>query len=425
MKSSVIYILLLIILTSACQNPSYSTDKQIIMMNKKYEKPVSNLISFFQENAFDPELKTYFSEIDNKGEIVSEKVYNVALSRMIFGLSYASSLNKSNLGNAIKSYEFQIKHLTLKDSTGHYFASFHDIGINENDSSAVLDIWQQAYGLCGLSELYKHYPNEELLSQIHKLHGDFTKRFHDPINGGFYGNYNRQTGTVSGSKSLQSLMYPITSYMENLWLVDTENRSKYESYLKENLTIAYKRAWNDNLGWVNIKFDDAWNPCQHLSSEKPCFTVTPGHNFQLASLFLRTKTWDFLSDKEKKMYYDLGNKILDTTLNKTIFPTKDLSQGIYSEVNPVSNKIIDYRKTWWQHCEAIISLSLAGEDYNEKLKSLEKFYFNSFIDKDNGGEFFYLDKNSNPQTKELKGSIGKALYHTLEMTRYLSYSEKE
>ena len=290
----------------------------------------------------------------------------------------------------------------------------------KGDSATALDIWQQAYGLCGLSELYRQNHDEALLSHIHKYHDDFINRFHDKTHGGFYANYDKLNGQVSGSKTLQSLMYPLTAYMENLWRADTANRAKYESFLKENLRLAYEHAWNDELGWVNIKLDDEWKPCEHESEENPCFTVSPGHNFQFASLLLRTKDWPFLTDEERNNYNRLGLNILEKTLAKPIFPNEDLSQGFYSEVNPLNDAIIDDRKTWWQHCEALLSLSLASDIYNDEIAALEQFYFEHFPDQVNGGEFFYLDKNNDPQVDVPKGSIGKSIYHTVEMIRFLN-----
>ena len=319
MKKTLSLTISIFLLAISCQSPNNSSAVLSTGIDTKYEQPINDLIDFFNKNAYNTELSTYLSELDNSGKILSDKVFNVALSRLIYGLSYASQLNNLNLEKAENAYRFQLANLTSKDSIGSYFNSFYDIENLVSDSSYILDVWQQAYGLCGMVELYRNKPNDNLLSSIHLFHNSFTDRFHDTVNRGFHSNYNQHSGQVSGSKTLQSLLYPITSYMENLWLCDTTNRPKYELYLKENLEIAYQKAWNEKLGWVNIKFDDFWNNCEHESVEKPCFTVTPGHNFQLASMFLRTKNWPFLSEIEKEKYKNLGIEILEITLKKAFF----------------------------------------------------------------------------------------------------------
>jgi len=414
MNRILFYIFVILSLFISCKM-SKKTIKDTIIHEEKIEK----LLKFFNENAYQEIEGTYYSDVDNEGKVVSDKVFNVALSRLIYGLSYAKVVDVSNLAKAEKAADFQMNKLIIKDSLNTYFASFFDLKTNKADSSKNLDIWQQAYGLCGLSELYRNSPSKDLLNKIHQLHDSFVETFHDSKKGGFYGNY-ADNAQVEGSKTLQALIYPITAYMENLWSIDVENKNKYEPYLKENIQIAFDKGWHQQLGWVNIKFDDNWNPCQHSSPDSICFKVTPGHNFQYASIFLRAKDWDFLTKKEQLKYQEFGIDVLNTTLEKSIFPKKDLSQGFYSEVNPVNNEVTDKRKTWWQHCEALIALSLADGKFKEKAKNLENFYFNTFTDKENGGEFFLVNELNIPQTDELKGSIGKSAYHTIEMIKFLN-----
>ena len=383
-----------------------------------YSKTMKNSIAFFDENAYLPDRKAYYSEVDNEGKVVSKKIYTVALGRIIYGLSYSSKYESTNLQKAKDAAAFQINNLIGKeDAVGDYSISF--IEGDKLDTSKTLDIWQQAYGLCGLTELYRNSPNKKLLTQIHRLHDAFVERYKDKKNGGFFGLYKIDSGQVSGSKTLQSLMYPITAYLGNLWLADKENRHKYEPIINENLAILYKHAWANELGWVNLKYDDYWNVCKHESAEKICFTVTPGHNFQFASLLLRTKDWDFISEADKLKYKKMGLEILSSTLQKPIFSGNNISEGFFSEVNPTTNQILDFRKTWWQHCEAMIALSLCNGKYATELEALENYFFSHFPDFKNKGDFFFLDKDNQPITTELKGAKGKSAYHTIELIRFL------
>lgn len=413
-RSSVLLIFILFI--TACQNNSTKSE-QIMELPEVYSETIKNLIAFFDENGFEPENLVYYSEIDNEGKITSDKIYTVALNRLIYGLSYTSRYFPENYQKAEHLTNFLMQNLIGTDSIGDYFISF--IEGDHIDASPYLDVWQQAYGLCGLTEFYRTSPSEELLSTIHQLFDAFIMRFHDPVNGGFYGSYNMETGSISGSKSLQSLMYPITAFLGNLWLADTLNRDKYEPYIKENLDLLYKVAWNTETNWVNIKFKDDWTVCESPDKSKPCFTVSPGHNFQLGALFLRSKTWTFLNQETKTIYQAKGREIINSTLHKPIFGNKHIGNGFISLVNPHTDEVLDDRKTWWQHAEAIIALSMCKNTYVEELKQLETFYFKNFQDHQNKGEFFYLDNNNRPITTELKGSMGKSTYHTIEMIRFL------
>lgn len=410
-------LLLLIFLAFSCKQNNMEHGKDSGVLPRVYSETMTNLVDFFIENGYQSELGAYYSELGNDGRVISHKIFNVALSRLIYGLSYSSLYFPENLERAKKASDFQLANLIGTDSIGPYFKSYSEDGVAA--ASNQVDIWQQAYGLCGLTELYRVTQNQELLGKIHSFHEAFVIRFRDIENGGFFGNYSSEKGQVSGSKSLQSLMYPITAYMANLWLADTENRKIYEPIILENIRIAADRAWDREKAWVNVRFDDSWDVCESEDSENPCFKVAPGHNFQLASVLLRTKNWEFITKEDKKAFENLGLEIVAATLGQPIFYGTDISKGFVSEVNPWTNTISDDRKTWWQHCEAIIALSLCDEKYSKELQQLEDFYFSSFPDFEDKGEFFFLSKDDEPITEEAKGSMGKSTYHTIEMIRFL------
>ena len=211
------YLLIILILIGMINFNCHVTTEKSKFPDKSSElhlKTMSNLISFFDECAINSKEKVYYSEIDNEGTVKSNKIYTVALSRLIYGLSYSSMYYLENLEKAKKASEFLLNNLVGKDSIGGYFISNIENGIP--DPSKDLDIWQQAYGLCGLTELYRNNSDKELLKKIHELHNAFISRFKDSKKGGLYGNFNIETGQISGSKTLQSLMYPITAYMANL-----------------------------------------------------------------------------------------------------------------------------------------------------------------------------------------------------------------
>ncbi|NLR90922.1 AGE family epimerase/isomerase [Flammeovirga agarivorans] len=381
-----------------------------------HREKMETLINFFDRNAWDQQLSTYFSEVDNQGKIVSDKIFTVASSRLIYGLSYASQFSPEHLDRAKNVADFQIEKLIQKEN--EYYS--HSYITNDSiESQSKLDVWQQAYGLCGLSELYRQTKDPHLLHTLHKLHQGFITRFHDQKAGGLWGEYSFNTNGVSGSKSLQSLMYPLTAYMINLWMADQENKELYENHISENLGLIYQIGWNDSTNWVNVQFNDDWS-IKRKNDGFLNFTVTPGHNFQLAALLLRSKDFTFLPDTTKEKYKKLGKKIIDITLQKDIFHHNNIQYGFYSEVNPNTSLILDDRKTWWQHAEAIIALSLYEGKYEKEQQLLEEYFFNTFKDKKYGGEYFYVTKEDQPITSELKGSIGKSTYHTIELIRILN-----
>ncbi|WP_044213004.1 AGE family epimerase/isomerase [Flammeovirga sp. OC4] len=412
MKIKYLTILLTSLLFFRCSKPS---EKEKV--TDLYEQQAKQLIGFFDDHAWSEELGTYYSEIDNEGKVVSNKVYTVATSRLIYGLSFASKYDPAYLEKAQKVAEFQKQNLIGKSDKGSFSHSYVEKAKAGNQTS--LDVWQQAYGLCGLSELYRQTKNPELLPILHELHHGFIARFRDTEKGGLWGNYDVEKGQVTGSKSLQSLMYPLTAYMINLWEADQEHKELYESQIKENLSLLYQYGWNQNTEWVNVQFNDDWSP-KIKEDGTMDFTVTVGHNFQLSALLLRASKFQFLDHETKERYKKLGQQIIDITLKKDIFHQQKIQRGFYSEFDPNTSKVLDNRKTWWQHAEAIIALSLYEGKYGDEEHLFEQYFFNTFVDRKYGGEYFYATKEDQPITSELKGSIGKSTYHTIEMIRFLN-----
>ncbi|NME68022.1 AGE family epimerase/isomerase [Flammeovirga aprica] len=416
MKIKYCTILLTSLLFFRCSKPDNKvSDKDF------YRNETKQLIDFFEKNAWSNELETYYSEIDNEGKVISDKVYTVASSRLIYGLSFASRYNPSYLNKAKAVATFQKKHLIGNSKAGYYSHSF--VENQKAGGQNKLDVWQQAYGLCGLSELYRQTHDLETLPILHQLHKGFITRFRDKEAGGLWGEYNIESGPVSGSKSLQSLMYPLTAYMINLWEADQENRAFYENQIKENLDLLYRYGWNSKTEWVNVQLNDDWTP-KVKEDGSMNFSVTVGHNFQLSALLLRASKFPFLSVEQKENYERLGQEIIDITLQKNIFHHGKIQNGFYSEFNPNTSKVLDDRKTWWQHAEAIIALSLYEGKYDDERHLFEQYFFNTFADRKYGGEYFYASKDDQPITSELKGSIGKSTYHTIEMIRFLTRDHK-
>ncbi|WNJ17798.1 AGE family epimerase/isomerase [Pontibacter sp. G13] len=383
---------------------------------------LDNLFGFFDDHAYDPQRQAYWSDLDNAGQVMSEQIFTVATSRLVYGLAYAGQWDSLRLAKSEALAEFQLNHLIGLNEQGPYAYSF--VHGDSPDSAASLDVWQQAYAMCGLTELYRQNQDPALIAQVRVMHDAFVGRFADSLNGGFWGNADLHQGPVSGSKSLQSLMYPLTAYLANLWLADETRREDYESILARNLELLAEGGWNEELGWVNVKFQDDWTPCASSDSANPCAMVTPGHNFQLAALLLRASEWPFIQEVQQTEYHGLGISILRRTLQHPIFDPQGIGQGFYSEVNPISGSVTDTRKTWWQHAEAIIALTLAGEAFQTEQQALLDFFWEHFPDRELGGEYFFLTKDNQPIRTEWKGSIGKSTYHTVEMVRFLHEQPK-
>lgn len=398
------------LLLGACTQKVSKTDDDIL-------KSAKASIEFFQ-NGYDPELGTYYSEVDATGAVMSDKVHTVAVSRMLYGLAFVGKYDADAMNKAQQLAKFQLAYMLGSDADGPYYLPTYSASETIAKPTSF-DIWQQAYGNCGLAELYRATADHNVYVALEQNIESFMHRFKDDTYGGFYGGYSVSEGQIHGSKTLQSLMYPVTAFIDNLLHCHLNDREEYESIVAEIMEIAYRKVWDESSGWVNTKFTDSWEPMTGTEDQ-----VSPGHNFQFASLLLRSKAWDFIPESKKQAYMDLGNRIIKRTLEKNIWENQNTSFGFYESVSRGGDQILSSNKSWWQHCEALIALSLSDDENKPAFESLRKFYFNTFIDQENGGEWAQVDKTNVPLV-EPKGSLGKSVYHHIECLRFLmAYDNK-
>ncbi|MEO0898479.1 MAG: AGE family epimerase/isomerase [Bacteroidota bacterium] len=386
-------------------------------MDTTYFPLVKNSLSFFQEHAWDDSLGVFYSELDVNGVTLSDKVHLVALSRLVYALSISSEYQASYLEKARKAADFILTKMVARDEVGPYFIESIDIKQGVVPSKK-LGIWQQSYGLCGLAALYKVEKSDQLLEKIHELFDAYYLRFHDVQHGGFCGEYSLESGQVKDSKNLQALLYPVSAALAYLWEADSSYHQNYERVMEEHMDLLFDRGWNEEEGWVQLNFKEDWTIPQEDGVRK----VTPGHNFQLGWNLIRASSWPFLSEEKRQSYANLGISILETSMQKPIFDG-DVSGGFFREMDARSNSVVDQRKSWWQHAEAIIALSFLPDKSKER-DQLFAFFAQNFVDWKSGGEFFFLDQDNQPDVEELKGSMGKSSYHITEMVSFLLFNVK-
>lgn len=60
-----------------------TTVQSQVKLPEVYSKTMKNSIAFFDENAYEPNSKAYYSEVDNEGKVLSKKIYTVALENYL------------------------------------------------------------------------------------------------------------------------------------------------------------------------------------------------------------------------------------------------------------------------------------------------------------------------------------------------------
>lgn len=418
---------------------------------------IGHSIEFFDAHAWDEESGSYFSEITYDGHVKSTARHLMALSRMVYGLSYASQHDLAQLSRAKSAADYLLKKMIRTDPVGPYF-----VGTIGADGQAVLQdqlvVNEQAYGLCGLVALYDVTKDEQLRQQIGELYESFVRRFKDSSEaGGFFDLYDLHAGAPVRTKSYNSTVYVATSFLMEFSRVT--GRLDAASTAGELADIVKSRFLDRTSGWIFENFDEQWRPWadsiaglpvdqalsfvkdhvpagqqwqfQKVGTELRTIGVA-GHNFQ-AAWFLTRMSLDARYDVERRAQWAEGARTILMSMLRDggNGPVDRVNGGIFDVFQRETSETMWHtNKAWWQQAEAILALTLAtksgvldSEDARHVRDQAVDFYFTHFVDRDLGGEFSELTREGEP-TKDNglvkdKGLWGKSTYHTVELARYM------
>ena len=379
-------------------------------------------VSFVVGRAYDPESGAFFSEIGPDGNLESQKIHLLALSRMIYALSVSSTYFPEHLPKAETAANFIRNQLVTQDSIGPYFFATYD----KADGALIEDILivnEQTYGLCGLISLYKVNQDPQLAAFIHKMYKAIDKRFYDEVNGGYFEKYSRKTSKTF-KKSYNSTIYVISSALLALHQTFPEN-TLYKNRLETLINIVTSNHWDVKTGWLIEEFSDDWKEAWEDKKKGSNTFSEVGHTAQVAWLLLRISQLETINSKLRQTSKELAKVIMITLYSK---PTWDKENGgVFGTFSRENNKEMgNGNKAWWQQAEVILAYQMAYSldvinketHHHMVIKNLD-FFFNHFVDEDGGGEFFNVSKVGDPITGEPKGNKGKSAYHTTELAEFM------
>lgn len=386
---------------------------------------------FFIHYGWDSKSESFSSDISSNGNVLSDKRYIIATSRMIYGLAHSSNINPKYLYYAKKQSDFLLNKMTKNDSFGLYFKESVDSLGKEIDSNDTLKVNYQAYGLNGLVALYQISKNQKLIGKIENIYKSFYKRFHDPIHLGFFDEFNVNSQTAVKTKSFNSTVYVATSFLLDLANLKTKNQIHYTKTIEELADKVVEFFPDDKTGWIIENFSFDWKPEWRNWQIQGSSTIgITGHNYQAPWFLMRASELNNISAEKKSQYLKIAKLILTKMLSSNSLDL--INGGIFDAFKREDDvPMWNTNKAWWQQSEMIlaltkaISLNLFFDDEILKNKATQardssfKFYFNHFIDYKVGGEFPVVQKNGVPILTENKGQAGTASYHQVELARFM------
>lgn len=381
----------------------------------------------------------YFSNLSYNFEIMPEQdKMIVTQARHIWACSKFSSFFGSEVLKEIAyhGYKFLIDKMWDKK-----YGGFFMMRNREGELSAYNGFFDEkrtygnAFALYGLSALYEITHDNNILELAKQTFQWIEEKAADKIDNGYFQFLTREGASLDkysdyktnavdklevGYKDQNSSIHLLESYTElyGVWKSD-------ELYKRlKNILFLIRDVIVTDKGYLNLFFDNKWNPVSFRNSPKEVREnnygldhVSFGHNYETAFLMLEASYKLGLKNDITTLYK--AKKMLDHAVENGWDKINGgfFDEGYYFEDNKKCTIIKD-TKVWWAQAEGLNALLLFSKIFPEEKDYYELFlkqweYIKKYLIDYEHGDWYWGSLEKEPfYTKEPKSTIWKCTYHT-------------
>ena len=366
-----------------------------------------DILDFWLKNAIDNEYGGIFTQLDRNGKIYGEEKSVWFQGRALWTFAKAYNFiekNEKYLEACHKIYNF----LPLCGDK-----NFRMAFTVTREGKAIQKrryYFSETFAAIGCMEYYKATKNPQAL--------EWAEKYFDVA----YSIFKNPELTTPKFNLSQKALSPVMIMLATAQVMRSGAKSyeKYDLIAKEMLDEIMNGGYlNDSVGALleSVSLDGGFvnTPSGRV--------VNPGHSLEAAWFIMSEGIY---SKNEEAIQF--GKKIIDITMPKG---TDSVNGGIIAFRDALGYPATSLEwdmKLWWPQCEAIIANLLAfkvfGEQkYNENYKTLIKYAFENFADKECGEWYGYLHYDNTP-SNYLKGNIFKGPFHLPRMLMIVHALEK-
>ncbi|MCY1019752.1 AGE family epimerase/isomerase [Pyxidicoccus sp. MSG2] len=416
--------------------------------------------------------KLYRTNLNIYGGATDDNLQAMAtLSRLIYGLSSSYLLTGDHRYRlaAAAGIEFQRSSFRILSHDGQscIWAYGRRKGVNgtvtvmasENgDDAGAISMYEQIYGLAGLSQYFRITGDPEVLEDIRRTVNTFNTLFLDSkdVNAefpGFDGYFTHldpvtlrpdspELGRLQSRKNWNSIGDHIPAYLINLILAldplpqgADEGIARFLDTCREMLDrttrLILEKFPDDDSVYVNERFHADWTPEHQWGWQQNRAVV--GHNYKIAWNLTRVAHYLRGSGREEeaRRALVLAERLARSMISHGADP---LRGGCFDTVerNPTNGQPLEFAwtsaKDFWQQEQAILAnLILHGQtgdpEYLDQSRAMSAFWNKFFLDRDNQGVFFRVSEDGLPIVSGGYGNKAQyavAGYHSFELN-YLAH----
>lgn len=368
---------------------------------------VEGILPYWINKTVDKENGGFYGYITNKEEVEFDSDKGCILnSRILWSFSKAYMMYKKEEYLEIAKHAFQFLKGSFIDK--EYKGLYWMVDYKGQPAETRKHIYNQSFGIYGLSEYYRATGDEEALTIAKELFELIEKHSYDPVHGGYFEAFTREWKTEEDLRlSAKDLNFPksMNTHLHIMEAYTNLYRAWEDETLKEKLValinITIDKIVDNDSHQFKLFFDEAWN------SKSPL--ISYGHDIEGSWLLFEAA--EVVGDEK------LVSKVKEFTINmadKVYEDGFDEDGSILNEADQTS--IIDTDKVWWVQAEGMVGFFNAFELTNEskyldKVFDLWSFTKNFMIDKENGEWYWKLSKDRKVYENMPKVEPWKCPYH--------------
>lgn len=380
----------------------------LINLKVEIEKELTGgILPYWIDNTVDKKNGGFYGYITNDESINVEADKGCILnSRILWSFSKAYRTYKNEEYLAIAKHAFQF----LKDSfiDEQYKGLYWMVDFKGQPTEAKKHIYNQSFGIYGLSEFYLATGDQEALNLAKELFELIEEHSYDDVHGGYFEAFTREWEVEKDLRlSEKDLNFPksMNTHLHIMEAYTNLYRAWKDETLKEKLValinISIDKIVDNNTFQFKLFFDEAWNSKSEI--------ISYGHDIEGSWLLFEAA--EVVEDEQ------LIAKVKDITINmanKVYEDGFDDDGSILNEADQTS--VIDADKVWWVQAEGMVGFFNAFELTNDekflkKVFDLWSFTTEYMIDNKNGEWYWKVSKDRKVYENFPKVEPWKCPYH--------------
>ncbi|WP_291634375.1 AGE family epimerase/isomerase [Clostridium sp.] len=361
----------------------------MLNLSKEIHKELNQRIFPFWSSLADYDNGGFYGYVGYDGKINKEAEKGAILNaRILWFFSATYCLDKKNEALELASHAYDFMKDKLFDDK--YDGLYWMVDFKGQPTDNRKHIYNQAFGIYGLSQYYKATGKEEALDIAKKLFHLIEKKCEN--SNGYLEEFDRKwnekenemlsENEVISDRTMNTHLHVLEAYT---LLYEVSKDDKVRERLYYLLDLIKNKIYSEKRQSLKVFFDEKWNETINLQSY--------GHDIE--------GSW--LIDRAAEVLGDVS--LIQSTHNYTQKIAENIYNKAYSPlgvINETENGITDTGRVWWVQAESIIGFYNAYEKTGDKkyLKATEelwKYIKNSVVDKRENSEWFWkLSEDNSP-----------------------------